>query len=325
MAAIVRHPSRVAATVSRAVRRSVLIGVIALCFSSAAQAAVLAHPGRAGHLRTADLPAGLQAYPRTLVELDRVRGGAGRARAAPRRRPADRARARALAAAELDRAAPAAGPPGAAGSSARSTPDMPIGPDPRGASGFLGHVHRPALADRVVDRRTSASPTGSRPGPGVPVTMIDSGVDLSHEEFAGRPDTIPLNTQTTDRQRRGAARHRDRLGRRRARQRQGDRRHLPAGQAPALGREPGRPADRRRRDRRPRRRAAKRGPGVINLSLGGFDRLPIEEHAILNAFGAGQLDRRLGRERPRGGQLARRTPRASRTCSRSAPRTRPTA
>ena len=28
--------------------------------------------------------------------------------------------------------------------------------------------------------------------------MIDSGVDLSHEEFAGRPDTIALNTQTFD-------------------------------------------------------------------------------------------------------------------------------
>ena len=28
--------------------------------------------------------------------------------------------------------------------------------------------------------------------------MIDSGVDLSHEEFAGRPNTIALNTQTFD-------------------------------------------------------------------------------------------------------------------------------
>src|SRR6476659_10440586 len=62
---------------------------------------------RAGHVGTAVLPAaaGLPANAR------RARPGPrrpGRARAAPRRRRADLARARALAAAELDRAAPAA-------------------------------------------------------------------------------------------------------------------------------------------------------------------------------------------------------------------------
>jgi subtilisin family serine protease len=34
------------------------------------------------------------------------------------------------------------------------------------------------------------------PGPGVPLTIIDSGVDASHPEFAGRPDTTYLNDQT---------------------------------------------------------------------------------------------------------------------------------
>jgi hypothetical protein len=34
------------------------------------------------------------------------------------------------------------------------------------------------------------------PGPGVPITIVDSGVDLSHPEFAGRPDTAALNEQT---------------------------------------------------------------------------------------------------------------------------------
>jgi hypothetical protein len=34
------------------------------------------------------------------------------------------------------------------------------------------------------------------PGPGVPLTIIDSGVDASHPEFAGRPDTTFLNDQT---------------------------------------------------------------------------------------------------------------------------------
>ena len=47
--------------------------------------------------------------------------------------------------------------------------------------------------------------------------MIDSGVDLSHEEFASRPNTFPLNTMTYTGQRGGAARHRHRLGRRRTR------------------------------------------------------------------------------------------------------------
>lgn len=35
------------------------------------------------------------------------------------------------------------------------------------------------------------------PGPGVPVTVIDSGVDMLHPEFAGRPDTYLLNRQST--------------------------------------------------------------------------------------------------------------------------------
>ena len=33
------------------------------------------------------------------------------------------------------------------------------------------------------------------PGPGVPVTIVDSGIDVTHPEFAGRPDTSLLNTQ----------------------------------------------------------------------------------------------------------------------------------
>ena len=33
------------------------------------------------------------------------------------------------------------------------------------------------------------------PGPGVPVTIVDSGIDVQHPEFAGRPDIALLNTQ----------------------------------------------------------------------------------------------------------------------------------
>ena len=33
------------------------------------------------------------------------------------------------------------------------------------------------------------------PGPGVPVTIVDSGIDVTHPEFTGRPDTELLNAQ----------------------------------------------------------------------------------------------------------------------------------
>ena len=45
---------------------------------------------------------------------------------------------------------------------------------------------------RPVVGADSATP----PGPGVPVTVIDAGLDLTHPEFAGRPDTTALNPQT---------------------------------------------------------------------------------------------------------------------------------
>src|SRR5581483_6725689 len=34
------------------------------------------------------------------------------------------------------------------------------------------------------------------PGPGVPITIVDSGVDPTHPEFAGRPNTTFLNAQS---------------------------------------------------------------------------------------------------------------------------------
>jgi hypothetical protein len=37
------------------------------------------------------------------------------------------------------------------------------------------------------------------PGAGKPVTVVDSGIDLSHPEFANRPNTTALNEQTTSR------------------------------------------------------------------------------------------------------------------------------
>lgn len=46
---------------------------------------------------------------------------------------------------------------------------------------------------RSVVGADSATP----PGPGRPVTIVDSGLDMTHEEFASRPDTTLLNAQTT--------------------------------------------------------------------------------------------------------------------------------
>ena len=155
-------PSSVASRSYRVTRRAPqrTIGVIALCFSSAAQAALLAHPGEP--VTSDRSPPGLQAYPRTLVELDRVRGGQAAPAAAPRRRRADLAGARALAAAELGRAAPAARAQRARGSSARCTPDVPIGSDPRGASGFLGQFTDPLSPTEWWLASHRRRPTGSR-------------------------------------------------------------------------------------------------------------------------------------------------------------------
>jgi subtilisin family serine protease len=46
------------------------------------------------------------------------------------------------------------------------------------------------LADIGADRAPPA-------GPGVPIAIVDTGVDASHPEFAGRPNTTYLNDQTT--------------------------------------------------------------------------------------------------------------------------------
>jgi Subtilase family len=132
------------------------------------------------------------------------------------------------------------------------------------------------------------------PGPGVPVTMIDSGVDLGHPEFLGRPDTTAFNTQTfsaTEEELHGTA-------------------TASVAAAPAnAGSDVNNPsmegiypqAKLQIYDASPAglltvggeidglATAVRHGRTVINLSLGGFDRISIEEHAILAAFGAGSV------------------------------------
>ena len=265
--------------------RIVLTGVVALCFCSAAQAAVLAHPGRpvTGGSRSLQ---GLQAYPRTLVELDRVRA----AQAAPAlRRAGGEVISPALALWRLpswnaQRVLPGLERRGLVRS---VTPDLPIGTDPRGASGFFGQFTDPLSPTEWWPSHIGVA-DWIAPGPGVPVTMIDSGVDLTHEEFAGRPETIALNTQTTssnDEELHGTAtasvvgapvNGKGMVGiYPQAKLQLWD--ASPDGQLTVGDEIAGLTA------------ARLRGRGVVNLSLGGFDRLPIEEHAILNAFGAGLL------------------------------------
>ena len=127
------------------------------------------------------------------------------------------------------------------------------------------------------------------PGPGVPVTMIDSGTDLSHEEFAARPETTALNTQTI------SPAYSEELHGTATTSVVG----APANGVGIVGIYP--QAKLQVWDASPGgvltvgdeiaglSAAVTHGPGVINLSLGGTDRLPVEEHAILSAFANGSL------------------------------------
>jgi hypothetical protein len=138
---------------------------------------------------------------------------------------------------------------------------------------WLSHVG----ADRVEP------PDGQTPA--APVTVIDSGLDIAHPEFAARPRTTLLNAQTVT----GA-----------------DEWHgtavaslvaAPANGVGGVGMFP--EADLYAFDASPAGvlttsalvagldRAARLGRGVVNLSLGGEVRSPIEEQVVLDAFDRG--------------------------------------
>jgi hypothetical protein len=266
-------------------RRFVLIGVVFLCCATSAQAGVLAHSG------SAVLPAPrsfdrLQAYPRTLVELDHVRG----TEAAPLLRSAGgQLIAGPLALWRLpswtaQRLLPRLGRQGLVRS---VTPDLPVGTDPRDARGFFSQFTDPLSTSEWWVSHVGAD-AWTFPGPGVPLTMIDSGVDLSHEEFAGRPNTTALNRQTVnagEEELHGTATSSVAAA--------------PANGKGLVGIYP--QAKLQLWDASPNGQltvgdeiaglfsARRNGPGVINLSLGGFDRIPIEEHAIMSVVGAGSL------------------------------------
>lgn len=125
------------------------------------------------------------------------------------------------------------------------------------------------------------------PGPGVPVTIVDSGVDLTHPEFAARPNTTALNAQTTTESEED---HGTEVASVIA---------APNNGVGVVGVYPN--AVLRVWDASPFGflaegaaiqgiyEAARRGPGVINLSFGGEDDDPLLEDAIRYAFRTGSL------------------------------------
>jgi subtilisin family serine protease len=125
------------------------------------------------------------------------------------------------------------------------------------------------------------------PGPGKPITVVDSGVDITHPEFSGRPNTTLLNEQTTSEE---------------------DEDHgtevtsviaAPNNGIGLVGVYPD--AVLHVWDASPFGflnegsairgivEAARRGPGVINLSFGGEDNDPMLQEAVMFAFHSGSL------------------------------------
>jgi hypothetical protein len=246
---------------------------------------VLAHPGQPLTAGSRSL-ARLQAYPRTLVELDRTHAAEAATllrRAGGRQLDASLALWR-LPSWEAQRLLPALQQRGLLRS---VTPDVPLGTDPRSVGGFLGQFTDPLSSTQWWPAHVGAAEWMS-PGPGVPLTMIDSGVDLSHEEFAGRPNTIALSRQTfdaNDEELHGTATASVAAAPLNGKGIVGI---YPQAKLQLFDASPG--GQLTVGDEIAGLAAARRtGRGVINLSLGGFDRIPIEEHAILGAFRAGLL------------------------------------
>jgi Subtilase family len=243
----------------------------------------------------------LDRYPRTLIELDRTRGGlaipwlvhAGARLIAPRlqlwRLSSRRAQALLpnLVSAHLVRSV---------------TPDYPLRSD-RVLTHFLG-------GDPLVQYQWWIPAIGADqvepPGPGIPITVIDTGLDTAHEEFSSRPNTVTLNGQDISAPA-GEEWHGTAVASVAAAPTNGvgvvgvypqaalqawDASPNSAGQLTVGDEVRGLVA------------AIGRGRSVINLSLGASQYLPIEEEAVLAAFGTGSLVVvAAGNERQKGNPL----------------------
>ena len=273
----------------RVVRLLTLTAVLFLAWCAQALAAPLVHPDAAEVGAPTPVRQSLQrlqAYPRTLVELDRVRG--------PTATPSLRKAGGELIAPPLQlwrmpswtaqRLLPVLLRRGLVRS---VTPDVPIGTRPGSEAGFFSQFTDPLSSSQWWPSHVGAD-RFTPPGPGIPLTMIDSGVDLKHEEFANRPNTIPLSTMSFD----------------------GNDEELHGTETASVAAAPQNglgivgiypQAKLQLWDASPNAQltvgdeidglfaARRRGRTVVNLSLGGFDRIPIEEHAIMNLFESGSL------------------------------------
>jgi len=249
--------------------------------------ASLVLPFHSGHAVTAGSSSAplhtLRAYPRTIVGLDRTRvGGAEFALQASGAREIDPQlglwRLPSTAAARL---LPALRAQGLVTS---VTPDVPLRAE---AAQSIGYCTDP-LCDTEWWIPHVGADAWTPPGPGFPVTMIDSGADLSHPEFVGRPNTTPLNTQTF------SANSDEVHGTATSSvvgapvNGQGLAGIYPQAKLQLWDASPG--GELTVGDEIAGLAAARaHGPGVVNLSLGGTDHLAIEEHAILRTFGSGSL------------------------------------
>jgi hypothetical protein len=277
-AILVGHRYRV-----RPVRRLLVITTVLLACSAPARAGVPLHTGRPALPETAT-PHRLLDYRHALIGLDLVRGPDA---AFAIRQAGGRLIDPQIQLWSVPSHAAARMLPGlrAAGIIRSVTPDYPL--RQLRASRSLSLCTDPLCQSEWWLHAVGAD-VWNPPGPGVPVTMIDSGVDLTHPEFAGRPDTTALNTQTfntTEDELHGTA--------------TASMVAAPQNGAGVVGIYP--QAKLQIWDASPAglltvggeidglASALRHGRGVINLSLGGFDRITIEEHAILAAFGAGSL------------------------------------
>jgi hypothetical protein len=267
-------------------RRFVVIGVVALvcCGSVAASPPPWGHPVLPGPLPSPRALQQLDLYPTMLVELDRVRAPA---LAGQLRRAGGELISRPLAVWALPSAKARRLLPGLlrAGAVRSVTPNRPL--DDNLFAGLFPPYTDPLFPSEWWIARIGADHWGP-PGPGVPLTVIDSGLDTSHEEFRRRPNTTTLNKQilTEDESElhgtavssvaAAPANGKGLVGvYPRARLRSFD--VSPQG-LPTI-------AD----ELRALAAVSARGRGVVNISFGGSTYFPIEEHAILSAINAGSL------------------------------------
>lgn len=178
-------------------------------------------------------------------------------------------------------AAPLARKLRAAGALERAQPDRP--------TGTLAATQFDPLSDGEWWRTVIGIDGLTPPGPGRSVTIVDSGLDVTHPEFAGRPNTILLNAQEPQPI---GGEHGTAVASVLA---------APANGAGVVGIYPevvlqswdaaiGRGTQLETSEIVAGILAAARtGPGVINLSLGGPEREPLIEQAADVAFAKGSL------------------------------------